>query len=354
MKKVVIIGPSISRTKGGMASVLKGFMDRADDFRGFELTLLTSHVEGSAGEKLQFFFKCLIKLMFTKSVSLVHVHTACDASFYRKAIFTFVCKLRKIPVFIHIHGADFDSFYLNSNKFIQGIISKTLKSATRVIVLSKYWQDFFYENMKLENVVVLFNAVNCELFNTCVTVPKNISSFLFLGRLGERKGTYDLINAIDKLSKDIECENLSFVFAGDGEIDKVKEIISDKNLGKYIDVLGWIDEKMKLEALSKSDTVVLPSYNEGLPVALLEAMAAGKVVLSTPVGGIPDLVYEDVNGFLIKPGDVDALASRIKYIAHNPDQMRIISEKNMLKIKENFDAVAINGQLLELYNLEAR
>ena len=350
LKNVIIIGPSVQRTKGGIASVIQGQTESNAADYGYRLTHLISHVEGGAFEKMTFFFKSFFKLLFKGNVALVHIHTACDASFYRKAILASVCHLKGIPVIMHIHGADFDSFYLHANRFVKGLIRRSLKGCDTVIVLSTYWKSFFEDKMALQNVVILFNAVNIDAFKDCCTVPDKIGAFLFLGRLGERKGIYDLIKAIDILINHENLQQLRFYFAGDGEVEQVKKIVTQLRLDEYIKVLGWVDNKLKRDVLLKADTVVLPSYNEGLPVALLEAMAAGKVILSTPVGGIPDLITEGNNGFLIEPGDVNGLVASIKHIYQSPDEMKIISKNNSEKIQAEYSTVKINEQLFTLYN----
>jgi glycosyltransferase involved in cell wall biosynthesis len=350
LKNVIIIGPSVQRTKGGIASVIQGFTESNAKEYGYHLEHFISHVEGRAIEKLSYFLKCFVKILFTSKIALVHIHTACDASFYRKAIFALVCHLRGIPVIMHIHGADFDSFYLNANALVKTLIKKSLKGCNVVIVLSAYWKEFFESKLALNNIVILFNAVNVDAFKDCFTSPQNISAFLFLGRLGERKGIYDLIKAIDILINQEHLTQLQFYFAGDGDVAEVKKIISQLNLNEYVKVLGWADDKLKKDLFLKVDTVVLPSYNEGLPVALLEAMAAGKIILSTPVGGIPDLVKEGNNGFLVAPGDVNALVQNIIRIYQSPGEMAIISQKNAKKIQAEYNSIEINQQLFKLYD----
>jgi len=350
VKNVIIIGPSVQRTKGGIASVIQGFIESNAEKHGYRLQHFVSHVEGSAVEKLSYFLKCFFKILFKSKIDLVHIHTACDASFYRKAIFALVCHLRGIPVIMHIHGADFDSFYLNANPLVKALIKKSLKGCDVVIVLSAYWKEFFESKLALNNIVILFNAVNVDAFKDCFTSPHNISAFLFLGRLGERKGIYDLIKAIDILINQEHLTQLQFYFAGDGDVDEVKKIITQLNLDLNVKVLGWADDNVKKDVFLKVDTVVLPSYHEGLPVALLEAMAAGKVILSTPVGGIPDLVKEGSNGFLVTPGDVNALVKNIKRIYQSPDEMAIISQINAKKIQAEYNSVEINQQLFKMYD----
>lgn len=340
----------MQRTKGGMASVISGFISSDAEKHGYKLEHFISHVEGGPGEKLIVFLKCFFRLLVTRDAALAHIHTACDASFYRKAILAFVCRLKGVPVIMHIHGADFDSFYLKGSRFTKAFIKSSLKHCDRVIVLSAYWKRFFQDNLALNNIVVLFNAVNYEAFSACCTIPQHINSFLFLGRLGERKGIYDLVKAVDILIKQESRRELKFYFAGDGEVEEVRKLVKQLDLQDQIELLGWVGDKQKMEVLLKADTVVLPSYNEGLPVALLEAMAAGKVILSTPVGGIPDLVSEGINGFLISPGDISGLAASIKHICQHPDEMRVISKNNSRKIEAEYSNIKINEQLFALYD----
>jgi glycosyltransferase involved in cell wall biosynthesis len=350
LKNIIILGPSITRTRGGMASVIQGFINSNAESYGYQLEHYISHVEGSSVEKLTIFFKCCFKLILARNASLVHIHTACDASFYRKAILAFVCRLKSVPAVMHIHGADFDSFYLKSNKFTKTFIRSSLQHCDKVIVLSAYWKNFFQDQLGLTNVVTLFNAVDHQTFNACYTTPQNLNGFLFLGRLGERKGIYDLVKAIEILIVKEDQRHLKFYFAGDGEVEEVRELVKQLNLSGQVEILGWVNDQQKLDVLLKADTVVLPSYNEGLPVALLEAMAAGKVILSTPVGGIPDLVAEGSNGFLITPGDIDAMVEKIKHISQNAQEMVEISNNNSAKIKAQYGSTEINGQLFSLYD----
>ena len=95
--------------------------------------------------------------------------------------------------------------------------------------------------------------------------------------------------------------------AGDGDIDRCKQIVEEKNLKSNILIVGWADFDKKLELLKRSSVLVLPSYNEGLPMAILEGMACGKAIISTTVGAIPEVVKEE-NGILIEPGDIKKLS----------------------------------------------
>lgn len=310
---------------------------------------IVSHVEGSAGEKIGQNIKAASAFMKERHVDVVHIHVASGASFYRKSLFVALCRLRKIPVVMHVHGADFDSFFLQSSGTAKRYIRKTFASCSAVLVLSPSWRDFFVQHITDKNVAVLHNGVYTPVFDACYTMPANLNKFLFLGRLGQRKGVYDLLEAVDRLVNGEQRRDLLFYLAGDGEVEEVSKLVAQKQLTANVQVLGWIGEQEKLEWLKKADTMVLPSYNEGLPMSILESMAAGKVIISGRVGGIPDLVTDGENGFLITPGDVESLQKHIVYVATHPDEMIEMAKHNRQKIAEEYNLQKLNAWLFSLY-----
>ena len=345
--KVLIIGPSITRTKGGMATVINDMLESSN--ADIQFKHVVSHVEGSAAEKISCNLKALGSFIKEKDVQAVHIHVASGASFYRKSIFVQLSHRRGIPVILHVHGADFDSFYNNSSSVAKKYIRKIFSSCNLVLVLSDFWKDFFIKNITERNVAVLHNGVYTHVFAACETIPEKLHNFLFLGRLGQRKGVYDLLHAIEDLVKKENLNDLHFLLAGDGEIEAVKKIVVDKGLENNVTLLGWVGEKEKIEYLKQADTMILPSYNEGLPMSILEAMAAGKIIISGRVGGIPDLVTEGVNGFLITPGDVESLKCHIRYVVMHPDEMVQMAKNNKIKIAENYNLEKLNNRLLQFY-----
>jgi glycosyltransferase involved in cell wall biosynthesis len=139
---------------------------------------------------------------------------------------------------------------------------------------------------------------------------------LALGRLGQRKGTYDLLCAVESLPAHVRSR-VHLRLAGDGEVDQVRAQVAARGLGDTVDVVGWLGPRERDEALRQADIFVLPSYDEGLPMALLEAMAHGLVPITTPVGGIPEAVTDGVHGLLVPPGDPAALARALHRLVEN-------------------------------------
>jgi glycosyltransferase involved in cell wall biosynthesis len=164
--------------------------------------------------------------------------------------------------------------------------------------------------LKAEQVIVLPNPVKLPS-----QVPQRLGShkvsFVFLGRIGPRKGAFDLIKAFACLSAEQKTRSV-LTLAGDGDVEQARTLIKSLNLTDYITVLDWLDQEQRDALLAKADVFVLPSYNEGLPMALLEAMSWGLPVITTPVGGIPEVVTHKQNGLLVNPGDTQQLSEAMQ------------------------------------------
>ena len=250
-------------------------------------------------------------------------------------------------VILHVHGAQYLVFYDEITKKKQKRVVEILKKSDMVIALSQDWKDKFDERFGLTNCCVLENGIDMERLAPAVCEPAlHQNAFVTLGRLGQRKGTYDLIDAIDTTRKSVP--NIKCYLAGDGDIEKVRDLVKTRKLEKNIKVVGWADFDKKLELLSSVSTVVLPSYNEGLPMSILEGMACGKAIVSTTVGAIPEVVDKE-NGILVTPGDVQALSEALVECTQNLDRMKKMSVANIAKIQNQFSMGVMHNQLSKYY-----
>jgi glycosyltransferase involved in cell wall biosynthesis len=205
------------------------------------------------------------------------------------------------------------------------------------------------ENMEVRAIEILQNGVDTESFKHCSTLEKKINNFIFLGRIRREKGIYDLLSAIDIIVNKRCIKDLCLYIAGDGEIESVKAFVNRHHLQNNVEVLGWLDDEGKIECLKKGETVVLPSYSEGLPISILEGMAAGKIIISTNVGSIPALVTNGENGFLINPGDINKLVDCIVGIIHQESHVERFSVNNINKIGNFYHISQFDERLSIIY-----
>ena len=142
--------------------------------------------------------------------------------------------------------------------------------------------------------------------------------FLFLGRIGERKGAFDLIKAFSLLPEG-EKNNSELIMAGDGDLEEARNLVDHLNVSDQITFPGWIDTEERDRLLDQGSVFVLPSYNEGLPLSMLEAMAWGLPVIVTPVGGISEIVHDGENGLVVEPSNIEQLSGAMESLIVNED-----------------------------------
>jgi glycosyltransferase involved in cell wall biosynthesis len=346
--QVLMLGESLDR-QGGIVSVEKLIISQAPP--EIQITHIATLPKGNAIHKVLVFIKSLGLLwleLLKQEVNLVHIHVSERGSAFRQSLTTMIAWLLGKPVVLHTHSADFHVFYSKLPKILKFYLRWVFCKSTRFIVLSDSWKKFYMENLGLrgEQVVVLPNPVKFP-----GEVPQRINSekvnFLFLGRIGDRKGAFDLIAAFAALPTE-DKQNAQLIMAGDGEGEKARSIVENLNLTENITILDWVNEQERDALLKQADVFILPSYNEGLPMALLEAMSWGLAVITTPVGGIPELVIDHQNGLLVKPGDIQNLSKAIQTLITDQELKQRLG-KNARDSVEPFDVRNYLVSLSQVY-----
>lgn len=348
-RKILVIGPSPTRSRGGMATVIEEIEKDKNLNEQFDIDVYESYIDGNKFIRFFYSIYAFIKFCFTKrNYDLYHVHIASRGSTFRKGHYVDVMKKWDKKVILHIHGAQYLVFFDEISEKKQNRVVEILKKSDMVIALSEDWKEKFDQRFGLTNCCVLKNGIDMERLSPAIQDPAiHQDAFVTLGRLGQRKGTYDLVEAVDIARKTVP--NIKCYLAGDGDVEKVKELVKEKNLENNIDVVGWANFEKKLELLKSVSTVVLPSYNEGLPMSILEGMACGKAIISTTVGAIPEVISEE-NGFLVPAGDPEALSVAMIKCCTNESLMKNFSEKNRKKAKEKYSMEYMHKKLASLYH----
>lgn len=315
-RHILMLGTSIN-TLGGISSVVKvylteGLLDR------FPVIYLATHCDGGKWAKLDFLCSSWLQFMLLLvrgKIGLLHVHTASDASFWRKTLFFIPAFCARVPCILHLHGGGFREFYQDRNGAIgKWLIRKVLDRVERIIVLSNTWQDWIRTITKNPRIVPIYNPV--LLPGSVDFAVRQSSTILFLGRLTERKGVFDLLQASAAIIA--EYPDLRLLLGGDGDLAAAKEQAEQLGLAEHVDILGWVAGADKSALLARAAVYVLPSYAEGMPMSVLEAMAFGLPIIATPVGGMPEVVTDGLEGWLVAPGDIAGLANALRKMLSNP------------------------------------
>lgn len=320
-----MVGPK-SDSKGGIATVIANFKDYYQgENQVFYLATWTEEHKLSAGMKALLTLRKTIK---KKKIDVVHFHVAQKSSFYRKAL---LAKLvpRDVPVIFHMHASQFDTFYKTAKPGARKKIQRELNRLDGLVVLSEEWAGF-YEQITDTPIEIIENAVTVSdhpHYNSQAT------EIITLGRLGKRKGSYDILHVAKQL--ETEFPAIQFTLYGDGEIEEVEqemEALASQN----VQLGGWLLKEDREKVISNTVLHLLPSYQEGLPMSILETMAEGIPNLASDVGGIPQVIQDDETGMLINPGDISLMTEKLRSFLQDKEWRESLSQAAHHKVKTDF------------------
>lgn len=307
-KHILTLGVAYDNPEGGIAQVIYHYSQIYEQFN-FIATVRKGNNITKLWLAIYAYFKLLYYLLI-KDIRIVHLHGSSYGSFWRKHYYINLVHFFGKRIVYHIHSGEFAEFSSRHEHTVKNTLSKS----DVIIALSNSWKQFLEEKFNCTNVIIIKNIIEVphpRKFTYSTTVH-----FLFLGLLNKNKGIYDLLTLISKHHSEL-TSHFIFHIGGNGEIDKVCNFIKQNHLDDVVKFEGWVSGSKKQELLSLADVYILPSYNEGLPLSVLEAMSYKLPIISTTVGGIPEIVENGINGFLITPGDQEAIFDRIITLINN-------------------------------------
>jgi glycosyltransferase involved in cell wall biosynthesis len=308
MGPIVMMGTG-ARTRGGISAVIATYREQGL-FANWPVHYIATHCDGSAFAKLAIAVAAGVRLLshlVRHSEGVLHVHSASRASFWRKCVYMALAHAVGWRVVFHLHGGGFARFYAEEcGPARQAIVRFFLDRADQIVVVSESWARWMRGVTKNRRVTCIPNPVSIP----APRAPRREAGLIaFVGRCEAAKGLFDLLEAANLARPAVP--QLRIECAGDGDLAKVARYAIALRLGTRVSLPGWMDRDATRELLERASVFVLPSYAEGLPVSLLEAMAAGCPVIATAVGGIPDVITDGVDGLLVPPGQPEALAAAI-------------------------------------------
>lgn len=319
--RVLTIGnaPAGPNSRGGMATVMRLLIEDTDS--RFRLRLVATYLDASLPMRLWTGIAGIVKasaLLLSGAVDVLHVHYSLRGSVVRKSVPLFVARARGVPTIVHCHSSHFFTW-------LDGL-APLQRRAVHAALRADYSVVLGHSHLRESCVRLGFDESNTRILYNPVVLPAIAPSartiepvrIVSLGRLGTNKGSYDLVRAIGLLPNEVRSR-LLVTLAGDGEVDRVRAFVRANGVDDVIEVVGWVGAGRRDRLLAESAIFVLPSYSEGLPMAVLEAMANGVVPVTTGVGAIPEVVTDGVNGVLITPGDFGQLAAALQSLIVDAD-----------------------------------
>jgi glycosyltransferase involved in cell wall biosynthesis len=349
---VLFVTPGGIEAKGGMgrmAGYLIGALKEADP--SIEFRVLDSYGSGRSILMPLHFAKSLIALAALCAgarASVVHINMAAYGSTLRKLLLLRAAALFGVPTVLHIHASEFVPFCEGLSPRLRRRLVRELARASRIVVIGEYWRRYLADRLDVPEarIIVIPNAVPLPppASERGTDGPVRIVA---LGLIGARKGTPELVAALGGAT--LRALEWRAVIAGNGAIAEAQAQAAGLGLAQRIEFPGWVDRAAVARLLGAADIFVLPSHNEGLPIAILEAMAAGVAVVATPVGAIPELVLPGETGLLVPPGDTDALAGALASLVRDGDLRRRLGRAGRARIDSHFRLESAAHRFAALY-----
>ncbi len=341
-------GPALA-APGGMSAVVMSYQ-QGDLFEAQNVAYLSTYETPGLVTQLRVFSKAwlgLLGMLLFGRVRLLHVHSASRGSFWRKSILCALVRLFGVPYVLHIHSGEFPIFVTQEcGPLKRWWVTRTLQGAHRVIALTAHWQQELQRLAPGSRVVAIGNPVS---FPSVEPVSAgNEKHIVFLGRLREKKGVFDLVKAMQIVLRTMPGALLTL--AGDGDLPGVAASAKALGIDGKVVLPGWVDGAAKDALLAQAAVLVLPSYFEGLPICVLEAMALKIPVVATTVGGIPEALEWGACGSLVEPGDVNGLAAAlIAQLAHS-EAVLASTERAYNRVQTLYALPKILDQITAIYN----
>lgn len=346
--KILMLGTD-PRGHGGIASVVFSWQQEGFCERNLVRYVVT-HVDGTYWRKMTVAIISLLTVVFIcsrRQAPIVHAHVASRASFFRKSILLAAARICGSKTVFHLHGGIFRQFAeVESGPAARWWIRRTLVRSSLVIALSESSACFLNAFAPAAEVRVLVNSVPIK-DEVAGALREQSGRILFLGRASRQKGVFELLAAVAALQA--QFSQITLVIAGDGDLVEVRRAAERLDVSSQVLILGWIGPQERNEQLLRASVFALPSHDEGLPMAMLEAMAAGKAVVVTAVGGIPEVVNDHDNALLVPPRDVAALITALRTLLEDAGLRSRLAYRARETVRARFSSSAVTIKLAAMY-----
>jgi len=260
------------------------------------------------------FARTLVALPFIRlfrPYTTLDIHGANGKSWTRKRLIINLGHILGYKIVFHMHGGELRKYVAAKGT---EYYMKCFRKCRHVVFLTDAWTKYAQQELGCTNAVTLMNIVPTPTMAKQPRTEGAPISLVYLGYIYKEKGIFDLLDVIAS-NRDRWLGHLTLTIGGQWNEDRVLNFIKDNDLGGIVKFVGWVSGDDKATILSKTDILILPSYYEGLPISILEAMSYAMPVITTPVGGIPEVVTDGVEGTLFTPGDKAAMTRAIdRYI----------------------------------------
>jgi glycosyltransferase involved in cell wall biosynthesis len=354
--RVAMLGPSLAAVSGVSTHLNQLFGSSLAD----QVTLLHFQV-GSEGRKESLARKVLrfivspfafAAFLLRHKPHIVHLNTSLEPkSYWRDIAYLLVARLLGRKVIYQVHGGALPEEFFAGNALLTGLLRRVLSMPDVVVLLAQVELDAYQRFVPKQRLVVAANAIDAAPLVARPIKSKSAGplQLVYLGRLAWNKGIYEAIEAVGALVK--EGRDLNLTIAGSGpEETAIKQRVAELGLAKRVRFPGPLFGEAKDALWSASDIFVFVTFHvEGLPYALLEAMAAGAVPITTRVGAIPDVMQDGVHGLLIEAKDPAGLARATARLDDDRDALARMAEAGRQRVLTEYTVERLAQDFKRIY-----
>lgn len=279
----------------------------------------------------------------------VHVNMAERLSLFRKSVVVIASCALGLPVVLHLHAAQLHHFYRRLAKPLQAVTRWVFSLPSTCIVLGTEARRFVIEELGVpaHRVEIVINGVPEP------TVPRRRADaadpqrVLFVGNISERKGVSDLLQSLTLPG--FHRDRIEVSIVGGGDVQAYTEKALKLGLEDFVRFEGWSDQQDVARFMANADVLVLPSYDEGLPLVILEALANGVAVVCSPVGEIPSVLTDRVNAFFVRPSDVQGLATALQQLLQQPELRKALERNGRTLYEQHFSLTRFFASIARIH-----
>ncbi|MCC7532440.1 MAG: glycosyltransferase family 4 protein [Bacteroidia bacterium] len=280
---------------------------------------------------------------------IIYVTVSPYWGFYDKILYCLIAKTFGIKTIFNSVSGGFIDFYENY-KINNFLVKFLIKIPDAIVVGTKYWVGYYKKHFPTINIVEIANPVICnEYIKENSVKQENKIIVVSISRITKDKGIFDLVDVINRIveiSSDFE-----FHILGDGEdYDKTYKLLKKHIENGFVTMPGLIGGEQKINTITNADVFITLTHYDMMPISILEAMSAGLTVITTNVGGIPDVIEEGIHGFLIEKGNIIGFIEKLLFIKdkRNKDKLKDISTNCIEKVNSKYDISIVLKSQFEL------
>ena len=317
---------------------------------------------GSEGRKSEGLLRKALRLLASpfalfaaivlRHVSLVHINTSLNArAYWRDLAYLAVAKLLRARVIYQIHGGELPERFFAGRRAATAFLRWTLRLPDLVVVLASCELEAYRRFVPEQEVVAIPNGIDCRPFAhipTVVTHTREPLRLIYIGRLAREKGLYETLQGM-RLALELGVDARLGIAGGGPEEARLRRYAVALGIAPRVTFVGPVFGEDKVNLMAGADVMLLPSYSEGLPYALLEAMAAGLPVIATPVGAIPDVVIHGTHGHLVPPRSGKAIAEALALMAGDRERIGWMSRASRRRVRAAYSIERVAREFAARY-----